>query len=66
MNEKEIRPEEAAAALGVTTATIYNWMKSGKFPRPVTVGACKKYLEAQRTEIDQAYMKVVRLENGVA
>jgi prophage regulatory protein len=29
------RPKTVASALGITISTLYNWLKDGKFPKPI-------------------------------
>lgn len=38
MAEKTLRRSEIEARFGVSRSTIYAWMSSGDFPRPVRLG----------------------------
>ena len=29
------RPKTVAKALGITVSTLYNWLKDGRFPKPI-------------------------------
>jgi predicted DNA-binding transcriptional regulator AlpA len=33
-----VRPAELAAALGVSTVTLWHWRKNGTLPEPITFG----------------------------
>lgn len=33
-----LRPKQVALIIGVSRATLYNWIKSGKFPPPRKLG----------------------------
>lgn len=57
-----VNDRRAAAALGVSTATLWRGAKDGRFPRPVRVGGCTRWLW---TEIEDAVRKAVRARDGV-
>lgn len=33
-----LRPKQVASIIGVSRATLYNWIKSGKLPKPRKLG----------------------------
>lgn len=39
MTERILRRPEVEARVGVGRSTLYDWMKSGTFPKPVALGA---------------------------
>jgi prophage regulatory protein len=39
MNERILRRPEIEARTGLSRSTIYAWMASGEFPKPVALGA---------------------------
>ena len=36
-----LRVSEVAKLLGVSTSTLYKWVKQGQFPRPIMLGPMK-------------------------
>jgi prophage regulatory protein len=39
MHDKLLRRPEVEAITGLSRSTIYLWLKQGKFPKPVKIGA---------------------------
>ena len=59
MSERILRRPEVEARTGLSRSTIYDWMRTGKFPRPVALGArlvawreadVQAWLEARETK----------------
>lgn len=36
--KKVVRVKEVANMLSICKATVYNWLKKGKFPQPIKIG----------------------------
>lgn len=60
MAEKLLRRPEVEACTGLSRSTLYDWMKRGKFPQPVKLGArivawresdVRAWLESRETRV---------------
>lgn len=49
-DEKLLSLEQVLAMVGVSKATIYNWIDAGEFPRPVQCGP--RLVRWRKSEVD--------------
>jgi excisionase family DNA binding protein len=72
MPEEMMTPKQAAAHIGVSDQTIYNWIESGVFKNVVARGITekKRYLipasEVERVKREGNYGLIVGNNNGLA
>lgn len=47
MNERLLKVSDVQARLGISRPTIYSWMATGRFPRPIKFGGrCVRWSES--------------------